>query len=73
MKQLTEFLVHSTPSINGIMSNSSRAVTFVTVITTNKIYSPVLAQPGLAHPQAGRLARRPSLTQHEPHSVFPSS
>ena len=55
MKQLTEFLVHSTPSINGIMSNSSRAVTFVTVITTNKIYSPVLAQPGLAHPQAGRL------------------
>ena len=52
---VNKFLVHSTPSINIIMSNSSRAVTFVTVITTNKIYSPVLAQPGLAYPQAGRL------------------
>ena len=55
MKQLIEFLVHSTPSINVIMSNSSSTVTFVTVITTNQIYSPVLVQPGLAHPQAGRM------------------
>jgi len=55
MKQLIEFLVHRTPSINVVMSNSRRTVTFVTVTTTNQIYSPVLAQPGLAHPQAGRL------------------